>query len=176
MLYVGLPLQSRLAVYTYDGLTGALTYRSTSKVGLQSPLVGAICWLRTNRTGTRLYALNSGEATVSVLDISNALNPVEIQVFQLRKVGPVFGSTQLARSSAPFHLTPSPHEPVLFVVSQHVNSDFSANYNYLHALAVGDSGNLSEPFEPVQPPVPATARPQGIVSLALTGQAVYNDK
>lgn len=167
VLYVGLPLQAKVAVYSYDGTTGALTYRSSVDAGLKNGLINAICWLRTNKAGTRLYTLNSGEGTVSVFDVTTPLTPTQIQVLPLKKLGPTFGPVPQVVTSAPFHLTFSPDEQTLFVVSQHLNPDFSTNYNYIHALRIGTDGKLSEPTEPVQPPVPATARPQGAVSVTL---------
>ena len=167
ILYVGLPMQDRIAVYSYDGTSGALTFRTRLDSGNPGLPNSATCWLRVNRAGTRLYTLNSGEGTVSVFDLADPLAPVISQTLPLKNAGPLFGTTAANRvvSSQPFHVTLSPDERSLFVVSQHANTDFTTNYNYLHALSIGNNGQLTEPTEPVQLPVPATARPQGAVSI-----------
>ena len=38
-----------------------------------------ICWLRTNKAGTRLYSSESVTNTLTVYDTTDALNPVQIQ-------------------------------------------------------------------------------------------------
>lgn len=167
VLYVGIPMQNRIAVYNYDGTTGALTYRTSIDAGIPGVPNAAVCWLRTNKAGTRLYSLNSGESSVSVFDLANPLAPSLTQTLVLKNAGPVFGAGGTATSSQPFHLAFSPDEQSLFVVSQHTNPDYSTNYNYLHTLSVGSDGKLSEPTTPLQPAVPATARPQGAVSVTL---------
>ena len=63
----------------------------------------------------------------------------------------------------------SADEKYLYVISQNTNPDLTAgNFNYLHALVVGDDGLLSEPGEPIQLPVDADVRPQGIKSIKST--------
>ena len=129
----------------------------------------AVCWLRTNKAGTRLYALNSGEGSVSVFDLTDAQNPKKTQTLALQNPGPGFQAGPdgpMLVTSEPFHLNLSPNGTTLFVVSQHASPDFSANYNYLHALPVGADGSLGEPYAPVQPPVDARTRPQGAVSVS----------
>ena len=167
VLYVGFPMQSKLGVYTFDAVTGALTFVRAVDAGNPGLPNSATCWLRANRAGTRLYTLNSGEGTVSVFDITNAQSPTQTQVFTLKNVGPLFGPTTAMSvvSSQPFHLTLSDDGNALFVVGQHANTSFTSNYNYVHALRIAADGSLSEPTEPVQPAVPATARPQGAVSV-----------
>ena len=167
VLYVGIPMQSKIAAYAYDPTSGALTYRSSFDSGVAGAPNAGTCWLRVNRAGTRLYALNSGEATISVFDLANAQAPALLQTFALKNAGPLFGTTATAVSSQPFAVTFAPDEQTLFIVSQHSNPDYTTNYNYLHVLSVAADGKLSEPGQPVQPPVPATARPQGAVSLTL---------
>ena len=159
VLYVGFPMQGKVGVYTYNGNSGELQFRSAVNAGK------AVCWLRTNKAGTRLYALNTAENTASVYDVTNPTAPVEIQKFALKKPGPLFDSMSpagMVTSSQPFYEELSADERFLYVLNQHAAPDFSANYNYVHTLAVDRDGRLSEPTEPMQPPVAATVRPQGI--------------
>lgn len=167
VLYVGFPMQGKVGVYTYDAATGAPNFVRAVDSGNPGLPNAATCWLRVNQAGTRLYALNSGEGTVSVFDLANAQSPTLSQTLALKNPGPVFGTTPANSlvSSQPFHLTFSADGNTLFVVSQHANTSFVTNYNYIHTLPVGSNGMLSEPTEPVQPTVPATARPQGAVSV-----------
>ncbi len=170
ILYVGMPMQNKVGVYQFDKNSGALSLQGSVESGNAGVPNGLVCWLRVNSTGNRLYTLNSGEGTVSVFSLADPLTPKQIQVFPLKTPGPLFDTKTPAGmlvSSEPFHLTFSPDGHTLFVVSQHTNPAFSTNYNYLHTLHVDGNGKLNEPADPVQPPVPATARPQGAVSVAL---------
>ena len=81
----------------------------------------------------------------------------------LKKLGPTYGPMN-AVTSEPFNLSFSPSGNILYVVSQHTNTDFSiGNYNYFHSLQVMNDGSLSELYEPAQIPVAPDLRPQGVV-------------
>lgn len=82
--------------------------------------------------------LNSGEGTVSVFYLANPLIPLISQTLPVKNAGLLFGSTaaNTFASGQPFHVTLSPDEKSLFAVSQHTNTDFTTNYNYLHALSI----------------------------------------
>lgn len=162
VLYVGFPMEGKVGVYSFDPTTGALTFRTSVAAGK------AACWLRVNRAGTRLYALNSAESTISVYDLANPLAPATLQTFVLKNPGPLFDSMSpagMVTSSEPFHEEFSPDEKTLFVVSQHANPDFAGNYNFAHALSIGPDGRLAEPGTPLQLPVDSRTRPQGVVSV-----------
>ena len=49
----------------------------------------AICWIRTNRQGTRLYSIDTGTNSISVYDLNNPEEPRQIQQFALSGVGNV---------------------------------------------------------------------------------------
>ena len=160
ILYVGLPIAKKVAVYSYDGNSGQLTLLTTVPAG------AAACWLRTNRAGTRLYCLNSAESTISVYNTENAAAPTEIQRYTMKKPGPIWfvsGSENPNTSSEPFAEEFSPDEKYLYVINQHTNPDHTINYNYLHSLVVGADGRLSQPSEPLEINVGAHYRPQGLV-------------
>ena len=64
----------------------------------------AICWLRTNRSGTRLYTTNTGfgdTSTISVYDITDPDDPKEIQNVTLIGQG---NATQFELSTDEKHL------------------------------------------------------------------------
>ena len=158
-LYVGFPAASKVGVYNINANTGELSFQTAVTAGAAS------CWLRSNKNGDRLYVLNSGENTVGVYNTTNPSSPVFINKLTLKYSGPTYsgGNGASFTTSQAFSLNFSKNEKYLYVVSQYTNPDFSVgNYNYLHALSVDDDGMLSEMVEPVQLPVPATQRPQGV--------------
>lgn len=163
ILYVGFPLLAQIGVYNINPSTGALSLQTTVAAG------AAACWIRTNKSGDRMYVLNSGANTVQVYNTSNPSSPVSIQVLQLKNSGPTYtvppGVT--LTTSEPFSLALSTSEEILYVVGQHTNVDFSiGNYNFLHYLKVNTDGTLEENNEPLQIDVPNTVRPKGSIVIA----------
>jgi 6-phosphogluconolactonase (cycloisomerase 2 family) len=157
VLYVGFPLQAKVGIYDINNNTGELNFRSTVDAG------PAACWIRTTKDGNYMYVINSAENSVTVYNSSNPQSPSLIQRIVLKNSGPTYQFMGMPFvTSEGFSLDFSPTEDYLYIVSQHTNPDFSiGNYNYLHALRVGDDGKLSELADPIQLPVPATLRPQG---------------
>jgi len=144
-LYVGFVTVSKLGVYTWDENGVPIFERTVTNSGK------AICWLRTNRAGTRLYTANTGSSTVSVYDTTDPEEPKEIQA--VRTSGP----------GALFQLALDPTERFLYVIGQ--RGSHGAPGNTLHVLAVdGEDGTLTEvPSSPVPVTVQSPdARPQGI--------------
>jgi 6-phosphogluconolactonase (cycloisomerase 2 family) len=158
VLYVGFPLQAKVGVYTINQSSGVLTFQSTVDAG------PAACWIRTTKTGDYLYVLNSGENSISMYNSSNAGSPSSKGKLTLKQSGPIYMAMGLSfTTSEAFSFEFSPDEKYLYVVSQHTNPDFKiGNYNYFHVLKVGNDGSLNEPGTPVQLPVDATVRPQGV--------------
>jgi 6-phosphogluconolactonase (cycloisomerase 2 family) len=156
VLYVGFVMRQEIAAYTYDPTSGALTYAAAAPVSGPAP-----CWIRASADGTRLYAIDTGDDSVSVLDSSNALSPSEIQHLQLMDTGPTDDAG--ATASASFEESLSPDGRYLFVVSQRVTTDSNVTAgNILHTLSVGLDGMLAETVPDVKLPVPVNARPQGV--------------
>ncbi len=151
-LYVGFVTINRIGIYRYDN-SGALHFlRSVPNSGK------AVCWLLLNKDGSRLYASNTGDLSVSVYDTSkNAANPVEIQKVHLRAVpGSNGGGFQ-------FGLDPSGR--FLHVVSQQDAPTSTVQANALFTLKVAADGTLTEvPSSPIVLPVPNLTRPQGVVA------------
>ena len=162
ILYVGYPLSGIIGIYSISESTGSLNFQSTVVAG------PAVCWLRTTKNGNYLYSLNSSENSVSVFNSSNASAPALLAKIILKDSGPTYISGGKPNAtSEDFGLAFSADEKILYVISQHTNPDFSiGNYNYLHGLIVAADGTLSEPLDPVQLPVAANIRPQGIKAIS----------
>jgi 6-phosphogluconolactonase (cycloisomerase 2 family) len=150
ILYVGFASANQLGVYNYDEDTGALTF-----VNAFNNSGKALCWIVTNHAGTALFTVNSGDNSVSSYNISQPLAPAEAQHLVLRGPG------------NPFQQALEPSERFLYVVSQRTTTDPNdLTGNGVHILTVGQDGSLAEaPFSPMALPVPAFARPQGVVAL-----------
>jgi hypothetical protein len=154
ILYVGFPLRFQLGVYTWDRRTGRLTFRNA--VGNSGQV---ICWIQISDDGRFLYTTNQLDSSVSVYDLSDPINPVEIH---LRNLLLAPGATMGGLASQEFLV---PGGRCLYALEQRVTDaagDGSANA--LHIL-VPTPGVLMEPFVPLNLStfgVPRTARPQGI--------------
>jgi 6-phosphogluconolactonase (cycloisomerase 2 family) len=128
ILYVGFINVNRLGVYSYDKGTGELTFlKSVPNSGIN------LCWLITNRDGTRLYTTNSGDSSISVYDIEqDPTTPIEIQKVTLSGPG---GGAQLALDST---------ESFLHVVSQPITVGTTEG-NGLYVFKVNpQNGTLNE--------------------------------
>ena len=159
ILYVGFPTQNKFGIYTIDPASGALLFKSSVNAG------PAACWIRTNKSGSRLYTLNSAENSISVFNSESPMAPVSLDKFTLKNSGPLIpnGMGGSSTTSEDFSFEFSTDEKFLYVLSQHTSKDFSiGNYNYFHVLTVATDGRLTEPGEPLQVPVAATVRPQGL--------------
>lgn len=146
ILYVGFVTINRLGVYMYNEDGQLLFVRTVADSGV------AICWVRANAKGDRLYATNTADGSVSVFDSTDPLHPFEIQ-----KV------TLAGQPNSPFQLELDRRNQYLYVVSQFANSKETAEANALHVLKLDSQGKL-EQVDRVVLPVPAGARPQGIVA------------
>ena len=152
LLYVGFVTISRVGVYRYND-SGRLRFLRTV------PDSGkAVCWLLVNREGTRLYASNTGDTSVSVYDIDgDPAEPLEIQKVNLNVVP---GS-----NAACFQFGLDPSGGFLHVVTQQSSPASTPMANALHVLSVGPDGKLTEvPSSPTVLPVPPLTRPQGVVA------------
>ena len=151
IVYAGFVTVNRIGVYTYDDRGHLAFIRSVADSG------AAVCWLRTNAAGTRLYASNTGDNSISVFDITVPLEPVEIQRLPLRGSG------------SAFQIDLDPSEAYLYVVTQRATADTALGEgNSLHALAVDRAtGTLSQHARSryrldLQP---LGTRPKGVVAM-----------
>jgi 6-phosphogluconolactonase (cycloisomerase 2 family) len=144
-LYVGLVTVSEVGVFTWDD-DGVPIFERTV------PIAGkALCWVRTNSTGTRLYTSDTGSRTIDVFDITDPDQPVPLQL------APVSGPAPI------FQIAVDPTDRFVYVVSQ--RGGHAAPGNALHVLAVDEEdGTLTEvpssptPISLVSP----DGRPQGV--------------
>jgi 6-phosphogluconolactonase (cycloisomerase 2 family) len=92
ILYVDITPISQVAVYTYDQ-QGRLSFvRTVQDTG------AAPCWAVVNHAGNRLYVTNTGDNSVTVYDLSNPLDPAEIQHFVMANTTGAVFSTVIDRS------------------------------------------------------------------------------
>jgi 6-phosphogluconolactonase (cycloisomerase 2 family) len=144
-LYVGLVTVNEVGVYTWND-DGVPVFERTV------PIQGkALCWVRTNNTGTRLYTSDTGSKTIDVFDITDPDEPQPIQL------APVSGPAAI------FQLAVDPTDRFVYVISQRGST--GAPGNALHVLAVDEEdGTLTEVSSS---PTPLTlvnpnGRPQGV--------------
>jgi hypothetical protein len=145
LLYVGFVTVNKLGVYRY-GDDGSLTFvRTVPNSG------SAICWLRTNRTGTRLYSTDTTTNSVSVYDLSDPENPRELQNLVLSGQGNVL---QFSLSS---------DEQYLYALSSRGTTSIPEGQgNQLHILTINGDGTVAENASPVVFNEPNDTRPQGV--------------
>ncbi len=149
-LYVGVPLFNKLAVYKF-GPEGNLKF-----LGAVPNLGETICWLRMNKSGTRLYSTETSSNSVGVYDTTDPENPIQIQEFQLSGTGNAF---QLSLSSGGHSLyVLSPRGGTTVPVGQG---------NVLHTLQISEDGKLSETLPTIPFESTNDVRPRGIAVVSL---------
>jgi 6-phosphogluconolactonase (cycloisomerase 2 family) len=145
LIYVGFVTNNKLGVYEY-ALDGALKFIRTVPNSGQ-----AICWIRTNRAGTRLYTTDTITNSVSVYDLSDPEAPLQIQEFPLSGAGEVL---QFSLSN---------DEKYLYALSSRGSTTIPEGLgNALHVLTVEPDGTLSETLPRVFFHEPNDTRPQGV--------------
>jgi DNA-binding beta-propeller fold protein YncE len=149
LLYVDFVTINRVGVYRYNASGNLQFLRSVPDSGK------AACWALVNKEGTRLYASNTGDSSISVFDISlDPTEPIEIQHVLLKTTGSCF---QFALDST---------GNFLHVVTQQASPKQDVTANGLNVLRVAPDGTLTEvPSSPTLLPVPNLVRPQGVAAL-----------
>jgi len=148
LLYVGFVTINRLGVYQYDRSGNFRFLRTVPNSGK------GLCWIRTNKAGTRLYTSNTVDPSISVYDLTDdPSEPVEIQRVPLKGQSNVY------------QITLDPAEQFFYAVTQRNSADLPATANALHVFKIGLDGKLAEvPTSPTILPVPASTRPQGVLA------------
>jgi 6-phosphogluconolactonase (cycloisomerase 2 family) len=150
LLYVGFVTINRMGVYSFS-TAGRLNFlRTVENSGM------AICWIISNKEGTRLYTSNTADNSISVYDTTgDPTEPVEIQHVVLNSAG------------ACFQIGLDPSESFLHVVTQRSSPMLPQSANALHVLKVNPDGTVTEvPSSPTVLPVPADGtRSQGVAAL-----------
>ena len=150
ILYVGFVTDNRLGVYDYSAAGFLRFIRSVPNSGQ------AICWLRTNKAATRLYSSNTTTNSMSVYDLSDAENPVELQSLVLSGLGNVL------------QFSLSTNEKELYALSSRGSASIPEGQgNILHVLKVAEDGSMTETSHPVVFSLPAGTRPQGVLAVHL---------
>jgi hypothetical protein len=149
VLYVGYVTANKMGVYRYSQ-NGSLKFLRTVPAG------SGICWIRSNKSGTRLYSTDTTTNQITVHDASDPENPVEIQTLTLQGVGNAF---QISIAEDGKHV---------YSISQRDSASFPAGQgNVLHTLSVNNDGTLDETGTPITFNVPANTRPQGVAVVDL---------
>lgn len=150
ILYVDLTMINEIAVYRY-GAKGELSFVRTVPDSGQAP-----CWAIVNHAGTRLYATNTGDGSISVYDLTDPLEPVEIQHFVLAETTGAIFSTVIDDS-----------DQWIYVSNEQSSATATPAANAFHSLKVGSDGTLTEPFPPTVLPIGSTVpvQAQGIAVL-----------
>jgi len=145
ILYVGYVTANKVAVYRYNE-EGELTFLRTVPNAGQG-----ICWIRLNKSGSRIYTTDTATNQVSVYNASDPEEPVEIQTLTLADVGNAF------------QLSLSEDGKSLFVLSQRTSATLPAGEgNVLHTLTVKGDGTIEETGTPIVFSLPTGVRPQGV--------------
>ena len=167
IVYAAFVVSNKIGVYTYDN-NGRLTFVRAEGTGAGA----GVCWLVTNKAGTRLYGTNFATNSIAVFDTSNPLHPVLIQDVPLK--GPK-GPHPLAPNfpsqfnTVAFQIAISPDDRFIYSLNheQVPDNDFPEG-NQLHTLRIGSDGKLTEVGSSalVLPEefVPAGAHPQGVIA------------
>ena len=114
LLYVGFVTINRLGVYQYNEQGQFRFLRSVPNTG------NGICWIRSNKEGTRLYTSNTADPSISVYDTSiDPSEPIEIQKIVLN-----------GQSNA-YQITLDPSEKWFYVVTQRNSASLPASANAL---------------------------------------------
>jgi 6-phosphogluconolactonase (cycloisomerase 2 family) len=145
ILYVDITPISEVAVYSYAEKGKPSFVRTVADSG------AGPCWAVVNHTGTRLYVTNTGDTSISVYDLTDPLNPAEIQHFVM---APTTG--------AAFSSVIDSSDLWLYVSSERSSATATAAANAFHALKVMPDGTLTEPFAPAILPISGVVRAQGI--------------
>jgi 6-phosphogluconolactonase (cycloisomerase 2 family) len=148
LLYVGFPTVNKIAVYDYNQ-RGTLRFnKAVSDSGT------VVCWLKTNREGTRLYASNTADPSVTVYDIgTDPTTPKELQKIMIHSMG---GAYQL-------ELTPDGKN--LVVLTQRFQATTPKGMgNELHVFSLDATTGLVNQTEaaPFVLNLPGDTRPQGV--------------
>jgi 6-phosphogluconolactonase (cycloisomerase 2 family) len=133
VFYSGITSSGSVGAYSYNETTGQVTFEGSGTVGGVAP-----CWLVANSAGTRLYVSSTLSTTVSVVDITSPLSPVEIQTL------PLPGTPNS------INLALDPAGKFLYVLSQRSNGfPFPGAVNGINIFAVAADGTLSPAANPV---------------------------
>ena len=148
-LYTGFVTINRLGVYQFTANGRIRFVRSVPNSG------AAICWLRTNAAGTRLYSSDTISNSITVYDTTDAASPVETQNLVLEGPG----------NALEFSL--STDDKYLYAISSRGQASIPEGQgNALHVLQIAADGSVTETANsPILLNVPNGTRPQGVLAI-----------
>jgi 6-phosphogluconolactonase (cycloisomerase 2 family) len=106
----------------------------------------AICWAATDAAGTRLYTSETASGTMTVYDISNSKNPVQLQHLAVSGTG-----------ALPTHLKVDPTGKFLYVLDR---------LGVLHVMDIQADGTVAENHTPFNLGLPSGTVPLGVQVLS----------
>jgi 6-phosphogluconolactonase (cycloisomerase 2 family) len=151
VMYAQMVTINAMAVFRYDD-DGRLTFvRAVDEPGAELP-----CWTIISRDGSRVYAEDAGNNTISVFDTSDPVKPRRIQLVHLHHAGNPWDA----------HLDPTGR--YFFMIDPRTRLNVSVGEGQeIHVLLVGPDGTLSEPADSTAPiPVSDTTQPFGLTVAA----------
>jgi len=141
VMYAALPADSLIGVYRYSTVTGALTFvRTVTNPGQLA------CWFAMDKAATRLYTAETMSNSVTVYDITDPLNPVQLQHITLVSTTGDGGPGNIALDQTGQFL-------------------YTVNRSSLHVLNVAADGTLTESLTPVNMGVPDGNFPFGLATV-----------
>jgi 6-phosphogluconolactonase (cycloisomerase 2 family) len=163
VFYACTPVDGKIAVYSYD-TTGTLSFDSFAATTGVAP-----CWITFNRSGSRMYVASTGDNSISVMDTSNPLAPVELQHLVLKDTADYPAHLVLPilpnlTASGAAELAVDPAGQHLYVVSHRNDPDLThTNVNFIHVLQIAPAGTLTEPGASVPLSVSTASHPHGVL-------------
>ena len=147
ILYVSYPTVPALAVYSYDDAATLRYETGVLNSGSYLP-----CWNLITPDGRWLYTANADTDNVTAFDLSNPLDPKQIQTLTFQTPG------------NPWNAQVDPSGQFLFVNTPRDTLKVpEGEGNTQHVLRIGADGKLTEvQGSPFKIPVPASANPQGL--------------
>ena len=82
IMYAQMATINKMAVFRYDDQARLTFVKAVPNQGGELP-----CWTLVNKAGTRIYTDNAANNTMTVYDITDPLNPKQIQVLKLKNDG-----------------------------------------------------------------------------------------
>jgi hypothetical protein len=146
IVYGQLATIHQMGIFTYDDAANLTFVKGVQNNGGDLP-----CWTLINKQGTRLYTDNAGNNTMTVYDITDPMNPKQLQLLKLKGNG------------NPWDVRFSPDEKYVFMVDPRARDNVKPGEGQaVHSLVVGPDGKLSETTEPAPIPVDLNVNPIGM--------------
>ncbi len=146
-LYAGLVNANRLGVYRWNA-AGKLSLVTTIAATGQG-----LCWLRVTPDGKWLFTSNTADDSVSVYNLGDPANPVEVS----RAVG--------AGAGGYYQIGLSPDQRHLYALEEETSTAAEGKSNKIHVFNFDSASGqlLDDPSKTITLPVAAATRPFGLI-------------